>query len=228
MSDNETTWVHPRHKGQATPFHANVVNLRCPICRHLGAFTGFDNISDVQVVQPGPPDKRNLSLKVGLRVCPNNQCRAVVFVVLTGGGTLIKVYPPEIIDFDSANLPENILATLEEAIRCFAAECYKATALMVRRVLEELCENRGASGPNLKARLSSLSASVVLPKELLDAADELRLLGNDAAHVEAKEYDAIGRVEATLSLELAKELLKAVYQYGSLLGKLRSLKKASP
>jgi hypothetical protein len=65
----------------------------------------------------------------------------------------------------------------------------------------------------------------VVPQELLSAADELRLLGNDAAHVEAKTYDAIGKNEATLGVELAKELLKGVYQYSVLIDKLKSLKK---
>jgi len=59
----------------------------------------------------------------------------------------------------------------------------------------------------------------------LGAADELRLLGNDAAHVEAKAYDAIGSAEAALAIELAKELLKAVYQYSALVTKLKALKK---
>lgn len=96
---------------------------------------------------------------------------------------------------------------------------------MVRRVLEELCEDRGATGKNLKDRLSDLGANVVVPRELLDAADELRLLGNDAAHIEAKAYDSIGQEEAGLAIELAKELLKAVYQYQSLVDRLRGLKK---
>jgi hypothetical protein len=73
--------------------------------------------------------------------------------------------------------------------------------------------------------LAALSTSVVIPKELLDAADELRLLGNDAAHVSAKNYDGIGTEQAALAIELAKELLKAVYQYASLVDRLKALKK---
>ena len=65
----------------------------------------------------------------------------------------------------------------------------------------------------------------VIPTDLLDAADNLRLLGNDAAHVEAKAYDAIGVQEATLAVTLAKELMKAVYQYSSLVDQLKALQK---
>jgi hypothetical protein len=70
-----------------------------------------------------------------------------------------------------------------------------------------------------------LGGTVVVPGELLDAADQLRILGNDAAHVEAKEYDNIGSDEAQLAIELAKELLKAVYQYTALVNKLKALGK---
>jgi len=69
---------------------------------------------------------------------------------------------------------------------------------MVRRLLEELCEDNKASGSDLKARLAAVRGTVVIPQELLTAADELRILGNDAVHVEAKAYDAIGSNEAAL------------------------------
>jgi len=90
-----------------------------------------------------------------------------------------------------------------------------------------VCNDKGAAGGDLKQRLAALSGSVVVPKELLDAADELRLLGNDAAHVNAKNYDLIGANESRLAIELAKELLKAVYQYASLVDRLKALKKPS-
>ena len=54
---------------------------------------------------------------------------------------------------------------------------------------------------------------------------ELRLLGNDAAHIEADTFEKIGKDELEISIEFTKEILKAVYQYESLLEKLRSLKK---
>ncbi len=77
-------------------------------------------------------------------------------------------------------------------------------------------------------RLKSLNSTVIIPQELLDAADELRLLGNDAAHIEAKTYDTIGSYECEIAIELTKELLKAVYQYSNLVSKLRALKSQKP
>jgi hypothetical protein len=143
-------------------------------------------------------------------------------------GAVVASYPPETIDFDATGLPVTIKESLEEAIKCHAAGCFRASALMIRRTLEELCQERSATGGTLKARLSALSSRVVIPSELLDAADELRLLGNDAAHVEAKDYDDVGKQEVEAALLLAKEILKGVYQYSNLVKSLRALKKPVP
>ena len=199
------------------------VNLRCPFCRHIGAFQGIHGSTDVAWV--GAEASTSAQFSSGVRACPNPKCGHLVFVVLRRGGNLITSYPPEIIDFDASNLPPRILETLEEAIKAHGAGCFKASALMVRRVLEELCRDKNATGDNLKTRLMALGSNIFIPQELLSAADGLRLLGNDAAHVEAKAYDNIGHDEATLAIELAKELLKAVYQYSSLVTKLKALKK---
>src|SRR5690242_6393932 len=101
---------------------------------------------------------------------------------------------------------------------------FHRVAIMVRRTLEEICEDKSASGANLKAKISDLRAKIVLPQELLEAMDELRLLGNDAAHIEAKEYDQIGRAELEAAIAVTKEIMKAIYQYASLVGRLRALK----
>jgi len=134
-------------------------------------------------------------------------------------------YPPERIDFDATNIPASVLKALEEAIACHASNCFIAAAIMVRKTLEELCAERGAKGDNLKAHIKGLSSKAVLPGELLDGLDDLRLLGNDAAHIESKEFDTIGKEEVEVGIEFAKEVLKAVYQYSALLNRLRALKK---
>jgi len=127
-------------------------------------------------------------------------------------GQLAASYPPEIIDFDSANVPEPVVAALEEAITCHANACYVAAAMMVRKTLEELCGDRGAAGANLKERLKALGGKVVLPQELLDGLDDLRLLGNDATHFDSQVYNKVGREEVELGVEFTKEVLKGVYQ----------------
>lgn len=126
----------------------------------------------------------------------------------------------------ASNVPGPVIKALEEAVTCHANGCFVASALMVRKTLEELCRDRQAQGPNLKERIKALGTKVVLPTELLDGIDDLRLLGNDAAHIEAQVYDQIGQEEVEVAIEFAKEVLKAVYQYSALLSRLRALKKS--
>lgn len=198
------------------------ITLRCPACSHIGVFGGIVNANDVMFSHH--ENGRLHAYASGVRICPNPVCRTVVFVEIQNGH-LRGSYPPELIDFDAKNLPQPILDTLKEAVSCVAAGAYRAAALMVRRLLEELCQDRGAEGRDLRARLDALGTQIVVPTELMEAANELRLLGNDAAHIEAKSYDDIGEPEARIAIELAKELLKATYQYASLVSRLRELKR---
>jgi hypothetical protein len=204
----------------------STINLRCPACRHEGAFPPLHGGIDEgwTITSAHRHDKAVLGgYYAGYRKCPNADCGCLVFFVDTPEGSVF--YPPQVIDFDASNLPPRLLSSLEEAVKCHAAGCYRASALMVRRTLEELCEDKGATGNNLKQRISALQGTVVISTDLLEAADELRLLGNDAAHIEAQTYDAIETEEIEVAIDLTKELLKAVYQHTSLVARMRALKR---
>ena len=96
---------------------------------------------------------------------------------------------------------------------------------MVRKTLEEVCVDRGAAGANLKQRIEALGSRVVLPQALLSGLDDLRLLGNDAAHLESRVYEQVGQDELEVAIDVAKAILKATYQYEGLTARLRALKK---
>ena len=140
---------------------------------------------------------------------------------------VLFTFPAESLDFDSTNLPDNVLNALDEAAKCFTSGCYVASAIMIRKTLEEICHDRNATGDNLKQRVTKLGSSIVVPQELLRGLDNLRLLGNDAAHVESQTFNQIGREEVEVSFEFTKEFLKAVYQYGSLIERIEALKTSS-
>jgi hypothetical protein len=199
---------------------APTIALRCPSCRQIGTFDRFGQ--DSQAFNPQG------SYTMGHRICPNPSCKAVIFFVWNvRTNKLESSYPPERLDFDSTNIPSSITKALEEAITCHSTGCYIASAIMVRKTLEELCHERQATGGNLKDRLRNLGTKVVLPQELFDGLDDLRLLGNDAAHIESQEFNAIGQEEVEIGIQFAKEVLKAVFQYSELLAKLRSLKRST-
>ncbi|MBR9803157.1 DUF4145 domain-containing protein [bacterium] len=188
------------------------------LCPHCGNDGTFDPIGkDLQV---------GSNLFCCQRRCPNPECRGHLFVVLEGKA-VVASYPPIRIAFDASKVPETVRSVFEEALDCHAANCYVAAAIMVRRTLEAICNDRGATGNNLKKRIEDLSTKIVLPTELLDAMDELRLLGNDAAHVEANTFANVSKTELDVAIEFTKEIIKGLYQYSDLLGRLRALKNNS-
>jgi hypothetical protein len=168
---------------------------------------------------------RSGHVEVGHRVCPNPPCRAHIFIVLQGGKLSVS-YPPERIDFDTTNVPVAVVESLTEAITCHANQCFVAAGIMVRKTLDLLCSANKASGSNLKEKIKALGVTVVLPTDLLSSLDDIRLLGNDAAHIESQVYAKVSQEEIEVAIELTKEVLKAIYQYSALMARLRGLKKA--
>ena len=192
------------------------ISMECPHCGHFGTFQQIH--TDIGISTNGQ------TYAFGQRQCPRPQCKGHIFTV-SKGNNLITSYPPRLISFDTTNIPERILESFQEAILCHGNDCLKASAIMIRKTLEEICNDKSATGNNLYKRLENLSNQIVLPNELKEAMQELRLLGNDAAHIEAQTYDEIGKDEIEISIEFTKEILKGIYQYDSLLARLRSLKK---
>lgn len=190
------------------------VSLRCPVCRQQGTFESLHGVADLW--------HHDSSTGFGQRRCPNPRCNAHVFAVFNTSA-LLGSYPPERLDFDTAAIPTRIATSLEEAIACHAASCYTAAAIMVRKTLEELCTEKAAEGSNLYKRIENLKTKVVLPGELFNGMQHLRLLGNDAAHIESQTYSQVGREEVEVGILFAKELLKAVYQYAVLVERLYAL-----
>lgn len=121
----------------------------------MGRFTPVGG--DFQLVDEG-----GTHFQVGHRSCPNEGCHCHLFVVVQNG-RLIASYPPERIDFDASGIPAKLVEPLHEAISCHACGCFKAAAMMVRKCLEAMCEERGATGGNLYQRIQSLKGKVILP-----------------------------------------------------------------
>ena len=193
-------------------------SLTCPNCRKVGVFELVNNVLDVQVTHPS-------RYALGIKHCPNKACNAMVYLIMDLNSSVLQSFPAERIDFDTSNVPTAIVACLDEALTCHAHACHAACAIMVRRTLELLCDAKSAVGKDLRERIANLKSKVVLPNELFVAMDELRLLGNDAAHVEAKTYADVSSEETATAIELTKEILKAVYQLDDLVKRLQALKK---
>lgn len=193
------------------------LSVRCPACHQWAQMTG-----------PGPDlVVDDDTCYVGFRVCPDPDCSQFVICYyeldLARHPVNILTQPAARLRLDASEVPAEITACLEEAATCQAEGCYRAAAMLVRRAVEVACELQGATGKDLKERIDSLSSMGVVSGALVDGMHRIRFLGNDAAHVEAKEYSDIGDAEVGLALKVVVKLLDHLYQNQELVRQLKEL-----
>ena len=101
-------------------------------------------------------------------------------------------------------IPPIVGRAYSNAVRSFDVGLYEPCVIMSRKCIEAVCKELGATKGNLKQRLSALGDDGKIDQNLLAWADQLRLIGNDAAHdleivieqIDAR--DALDFVEAIL------------------------------
>ena len=204
----------------------STIPIRCPQCKTLGQFGVIGQ--SYRYTKRVENENVAYTFEAGMRLCPNPGCKGVLFAITrphpVHGEEVMVVLPPELIEFDTSDLPAKCVKTLEEAAACHAAGAYRAAAMMVRRLLEEVCDDQGATGRTLHDRIKQLKNQVTLPSHLIDGMDNLKLLGNDAAHVELKNFDQVDKQEAELAIKIVQEIVKALYQHKTLMAQLEQLK----
>lgn len=166
---------------------------------------------------------------LGHRRCSNPGCNCHVFFIIEepktdGERKILALYPSVKIRFDSTNIPSSIRKSFEEAIDCFSYKNFRAAAVMIRRTVDQICQDKKAEGRDLYDRIEQLKTRIILPPEFFSGMHNLRMLGNDAAHTEAKIFEEIGEDEINISISFTKQIIEAVYQYDELLKKLEELK----
>jgi len=108
----------------------------------------------------------------------------------------------------SWDVPEPLRREFEEAQACFGAKAYKATVVMVRRVLEGACRENDVQERTLVKSLGKLKADGLIDAIIAEWADALRLLGNEGAHYTGKQ---VPRDDAEDALAFAEALLDHIY-----------------
>lgn len=101
-------------------------------------------------------------------------------------------------------IPPTVVRAYSDAARSFGVGLYEPCVIMSRKCIEAVCAELGATKGHLKQRLSILGANGKIDQNLLAWANQLRLIGNDAAHdleivieqIDAR--DALDFVEAIL------------------------------
>ncbi|MBA7532362.1 hypothetical protein ES705_24588 [subsurface metagenome] len=93
------------------------------------------------------------------------------------------------------SVPDIVSACYAEAVRT-KRTAPNAFAVQIRRALEAMCDERGATAGSLQRRLQSLAERSEIPAVLSEMTDVLRILGNIGAHageqsVHSEHVDAI-------------------------------------
>jgi Domain of unknown function (DUF4145) len=189
-------------------------NFECPVCCHKGSFVVLKFLASINNQFEG----------VAILQCPNLDCYSLVFGEIVNKN-IVSTFPYKTVDFNSVDIPEKIILTFKEALGCFSNQFYVAAGVMIRKTLEELCDFEGAVGSNLHKRIEDLKIKITISNDLKDAISELKLLGNDAAHIELKDFENIGNDEIEVAIEIIKELLKSLYQQKNLVQRIKNLKK---
>jgi len=110
-------------------------------------------------------------------------------------------------------LPDSVKKEYESALRVRAIDT-NAFAVMLGRVLDAVCTDRGAKGQTLSKRLKYLAEQREIPDRLAEMADSVRYLRNVGAHADLGE---ITDEEVPILDDLCRAVLEYVYAAPELL-----------
>src|ERR1019366_8899456 len=125
----------------------------------------------------------------------------------SGRGSILYRYPPvSSKPHEAVNM--HVAAATIEAEKCLAVGAYNACAVMTRRAIHSLCEDKKAQGKDLFAQLADLKTKQLITPDLHEWADSLRVLGRDGAH---PEFPEVTQSDAEDGVKLLREIIKFVY-----------------
>ncbi|MEU6409398.1 DUF4145 domain-containing protein [Microbispora sp. NPDC046933] len=138
--------------------------------------------------------------------------------------TAAQVIWPQVERTLSAAIPEAIRREHHEARSCFKVGSYTAVLVMVRRTLEGVCRDHDVTVSPLYKALEEMKRLGLIEGRLLDWAQELRVLGNEAAHFTGRP---VARQDAQDSLELAEALMDYLYVFTARFNEFKKRRVAS-
>jgi len=117
------------------------------------------------------------------------------------------------------DVPAKVARVFGEACQALHARCLSSTAVMGRRTVEAVTEDKGSSTGTLKQRIDDMGKRGVLQPSLVDWATQVRLIGNAGAHFDPIEEVTEGDAQALI--RFTREFLKYLYELPAELGRQR-------
>jgi hypothetical protein len=141
--------------------------------------------------------------------CPNCEQISLVIFFNNSYNYFYDTQFPKYSPISNKDIPKDIEIDRYEAWKCYINECFKASAIMARAVLQKSVRKLGANGNNLKSEIDDLKNKGIITKQLADFAHEVRITGNDMAHPE--DMDEVNRKEIEESLDFMDGFLNTVF-----------------
>lgn len=108
-------------------------------------------------------------------------------------------FPKRVEGAEFPNVPDPIASVASEAYACFSIDAYRAAVLLARTVVEATAKAQGIVSGNLASKIKEMAEKQLIRPSIKEAADEIRLLGNDMAH---------GDIDVPITTEDASEILE--------------------
>lgn len=136
----------------------------------------------------------------------------------------VAVYPAPPRRMSSA-VPKKLQECFLEARTCYEARAYTASAIMCRRSLELLAVERGVAEKNLAQSLLKLKDNGDIDQRLYDWCNQLRLVGNEAAHGVGSDTSQADAKDMT---DLAEAIIDYVYVFQARYEEFRNRRSQQP
>jgi hypothetical protein len=125
----------------------------------------------------------------------------------------------------SSAVPKKLQECFLEARTCYEARAYTASAIMCRRSLELLAVERGVAEKNLAQSLLKLKDNGDIDQRLYDWCNQLRLVGNEAAHGVGSDTSQADAKDMT---DLAEAIIDYVYVFQARYEEFRNRRSQQP
>lgn len=108
---------------------------------------------------------------------------------------------------DTFYLPANVRRIYDETLIALPSEAPVLAGIGLTALIETICKEKNATGPNLLAKIDSLVSSGILTPASAAILHKIRTLGNAAAHEVKPHSDR----QLGLAMDILQHLLKDVY-----------------
>jgi hypothetical protein len=138
--------------------------------------------------------------------CSDPQCGRASLILVSGHGRGVNAIAPAARPtYSPEGVPPGIAADFQEALGCQASGYQYGAALVGRRVLQVVVRELGAPESSLKKEIDSVPDEK-LPARFKQAAHQVRLVGNDAAHADQVSVEQVEHL-----LRFVGQVLEYVY-----------------